>query len=138
MSNAFMLPVTCNSRTQGCNTSAFPDGLWSVLLLLQKWIYVQLSLSQIEVFILPFLLEWMLISKLSYIKQLPKIQKLPIHSEVKLKVILGISSGRNPYFKETCQLERPSTPPVLQNQKQVVTDMCKISPSLEKQENERR
>lgn len=67
MSNAFMLPVTCNSRTQGCSISAFPDGFWSVLPLQQKWIYVELSLSQIEVFILPFLLEWMLISKLSYI-----------------------------------------------------------------------
>lgn len=59
-----LLPVTAGL---GCNTSAFPDVFGSVLRLLQKWIYVQLSLSQIEVFILLLLLEWMLVSKLIYI-----------------------------------------------------------------------
>lgn len=63
MSNACMLSVTCNSRN-----NTFPDAFCSVLPLLQKWIYVQLSLSQIEVFILLLLLEWILVSKLSYIQ----------------------------------------------------------------------
>jgi len=70
--NACMLPVICNSRNfsslfSGVQYLCTPNCiLVCVLSLLQKWFYVQLSLSQIEVFILPLLLQWMLTSKLSY------------------------------------------------------------------------
>lgn len=57
MSNAYMLPVISNSRNSSSLFSGvqYPDipncVLVCVLSLLQKWFYVQLSLSQIEVFI---------------------------------------------------------------------------------------